>query len=49
MKEFALWKLCNLNNEAMANPFLRVAIALSCICISKELIWVEYMIVGRVL
>lgn len=49
MKEFALWKLCNLNNEVMANPFLRVAIALLCICVSKELIWVEYIIVGRVL
>jgi hypothetical protein len=29
MKEFRLWKLCNMNNEAMVNPFLHIALALS--------------------
>ena len=29
MKEFTLWKMCNLQNEAMTNPFQRIALALS--------------------
>jgi Zinc knuckle len=29
MKEFTLWKLCNMGNQGMANPFSRVALALS--------------------
>ena len=29
VKEFGLWKLCNMRNEGMANPFARVALALS--------------------
>ena len=29
MKEFMLWKLCNLNNEAQSVPFSRVALCLS--------------------
>ena len=29
MKEFTLWKLCNLNNEALSTPFSRVALCLS--------------------
>ena len=29
MKEFTLWKLCNLNNEALSIPFSRVALCLS--------------------
>ena len=29
MKEFTLWKLCNLNNKALSLPFLRVALCLS--------------------
>ena len=29
MKEFMLWKLCNLNNEALSVPFSRVALCLS--------------------
>jgi hypothetical protein len=29
VKEFTLWKMCNLRNEAMTNPFQRIALALS--------------------
>ena len=29
MKEFTLWKLCNLNNEALSTPFSQVALCLS--------------------
>ena len=29
MKEFTLWKLCNLNNEALSVPFSCVALCLS--------------------
>ena len=29
MKDFTLWKLCNLNNEALSVPFSRVALCLS--------------------
>ena len=29
VKEFGLWKLCNMRNEGMANPFVWVALALS--------------------
>ena len=29
VKEFTLWKMCNLWNEAMTNPFQRIALALS--------------------
>jgi len=41
MKEFALWKLCNLTNEVMANPFSRVALALSYIKGTNIDDWVE--------
>jgi hypothetical protein len=41
MKEFGLWKLCNMNNEAMANPFSRVALALSYIKGVNVDDWVE--------
>ena len=29
MREFGLWKICNIRNESMTNPFQRVALALS--------------------
>jgi hypothetical protein len=29
MKEFTLWKLCNLQNDALSTPFSRVALCLS--------------------
>ena len=29
MREFGLWKICNVRNEAMINPFQRIALALS--------------------
>jgi len=29
VKEFTLWKMCNLQNEAMTNPFQRIVLALS--------------------
>jgi len=29
VKEFTLWKMCNLRNEAMTNPFQRIMLALS--------------------
>ena len=29
MREFGLWKICNVQNEAMINPFQRIALALS--------------------
>ena len=29
MREFGLWKICNIRNESMMNPFQRVALALS--------------------
>jgi len=41
MKEFALWKLCNLTNKVMANPFSRVALALSYIKGTNVDDWVE--------
>ena len=29
MRKFGLWKICNIRNEAMINPFQRIALALS--------------------
>ena len=29
MREFGLWKICNVRNKAMINPFQRIALALS--------------------
>jgi len=29
IKEFGLWKICNMRNKGMLNPFNRVALALS--------------------
>jgi len=29
MREFGLWRICNLRNEAIANPVQRTALALS--------------------
>ena len=43
IKEFSLWKLCNLNNEALAIPFSRVAMALSYIKGPNVDDWVEGM------
>ena len=42
MKEFTLWKLCNLQNEALSVPFSRVALCLSYIKGPNVDDWVAY-------
>ena len=46
MKEFGLWKLCNMNNDVMINPFQRVALALSYIKGQDVDNWVSQQVDG---